>query len=131
MNQNDFTPAEQTVIAAQERFYAAHEAGDLSAMEAVWEHGDDVACTHPGWPTLHGWSSVRESWRRIFAGLATNQFICTNVSVHVEGNVAWSTVDENLVANGMSGTIAATNVYVRRGDAWKMVNHHGSPVAGS
>jgi len=126
----EFTPAQQTVIAAQQRFYDAHENRDIDAMDQVWEHSGAVACTHPGWPTLHGWNAVRESWRQIFVGPGRNQFICTNISVRVEGDVAWSTLDENLVQGASTGTVAATNVFVRRGDAWKMVNHHGSPVMG-
>ncbi|MEC8068528.1 MAG: nuclear transport factor 2 family protein, partial [Actinomycetota bacterium] len=40
------------VLAANAAFYDAHESRDLAAMQAVWEHSDRVACTHPGWPIL-------------------------------------------------------------------------------
>ena len=40
------------------------------------------------------------------------------------------TLDENLVDRAATGTIAATNIFVRRADGWKLVLHHGSPVGG-
>ena len=116
------------VLTANLAFYEAHEARDLVAMAAVWEHSDRVICVHPGWPILRGWPAVEASWARIFEGPGRNQFILTNDSVHVEGSVAWVTLDENLVAGAASGTIAATNVFVHDGDRWQLVAHHGSPV---
>lgn len=118
------------VGSANAAFYWAHEARDLGAMQAVWEHSDRVVCTHPGWPILRGWAAVEESWRRILEGPGRNQFIITNEAVEVVGGIAWVTCDENLVASGMTGTVAATNVFVRAGGGWLLVNHHGSPVGG-
>ena len=63
--------AADDVGAVNAAFYAAHEQQDLDAMRAVWDHGDDVVCVHPGWPILRGWELVEESWRRIFAGPAS------------------------------------------------------------
>ena len=118
----------EAVLEANRAFYDAHEARDLAAMDAVWEHSDRVVCVHPGWPILRSWPVVRESWKRILEGPGRNQFILTNQSVHVEGSVAWVTNDENLVDRFATGTVAATNAFVRTPDGWKMVLHHGSPV---
>ena len=117
------------VRAANQAFYDAHEARDLEAMREVWDHEAGVVCVHPGWPILRGWADVEESWRRILGGPGRNQFILTNDEITVVGNVAWVTVDENLVAGALSGTVAATNVFVRRGDRWLLTLHPGSPVA--
>lgn len=118
----------EAITRLNQAFYDAHEGRDLEAMAAVWEHSDRVACTHPGWPILRGWRSVEESWRRIFSGAGRNQFILTNIAVEVHGDAGWVTLDENLVDAGRTGTVAATNVFVRTGDEWKLVVHHGSPV---
>ena len=118
------------LLAVNQAFYDAHEARDLPAMRAVWEHSERVVCTHPGWPIVRGWPAVEESWRRILDGPGRNQFILTNDVAVVEGNVGWVTVDENLVAGAASGTVAATNVFVRAGGGWLLVVHHGSPVIG-
>lgn len=116
------------VMSVNRAFYDAHEARDLDAMSAVWAHGDDVVCIHPGWPILRGWDMVRESWRRILEGPGRNQFILTNQTVHVNGDTAWVVNDENLVDRGTTGTVAATNVFRMVDGRWRLVVHHGSPV---
>jgi ketosteroid isomerase-like protein len=118
----------EDVRAANAAFYDAFERRSLEAMAAVWDHGDDVVCVHPGWPILRGWPVVEESWRRIFDGPGRNQFIVTNDAVGITGDVAWVTLDENLVDRAATGTVAATNLFVRTGGDWRLVLHHGSPV---
>ena len=83
---------------------------------------------HPGWPILRTWPHVEESWRRIFAGPARNQFILTNEAVAVHGDTAWVTLDENLVDSGGTGPVAATNLFVLSDGRWLLVAHHGSPI---
>lgn len=119
------------VLAANQAFYDAHEHRDLTAMAAVWEHADRAVCVHPGWPILRTWPVIEQSWRQILAGPGRNQFILTNEAVAIDGEMAWVTVDENLVDGGMTGTVAATNVFVRTDGAWRLVVHHGSPVMSS
>ena len=50
------SPDDERAIAevelANATFYAAHEARDLDAMSAVWEHSPRAVCIHPGWPIL-------------------------------------------------------------------------------
>ena len=117
------------VLAANDAFYDAHERRDIEAMRAVWEHSNRVVCTHPGWPILRTWPIVEDSWRRILGGPGRNQFILTNHAVALHRDIAWVTLDENLVDAGGTGTVAATNMFVRtEDDAWKLVLHHGSPV---
>lgn len=125
----DRSAAARDVLAVNQAFYDAHERRDLEAMRAVWSHGDHVVCIHPGWPILRGWAQVDASWQRILAGPGRNQFIVTNDVVAVLGDVAWVTLDENIVAPGATGTVAATNTFVRTTNGWKLVLHHGSPVA--
>ena len=119
------------VVAANQAFYDAHERRDIDAMRAVWEHSDRVVCTHPGWPILRTWPVVEQSWMRILGGPGRNQFILTNESVHVAGDVAWVTLDENLIGEQVGGTVAAVNMFRRIDGRWRMVLHHGSPVAPS
>ena len=92
-------------------------------------HDDRVSCTHPGWRTLHGWGAVSGSWFALFGGPQPLQFILTDEHVAVEGDAAWVTVDENLISSEGSGTVAVVNVFVRTGDRWRLVAHHGSAVA--
>lgn len=119
------------VLAANQAFYDAHEHRDIAAMGRVWEHADRTVCIHPGWPILRGWPAIEQSWRQIFAGPGRNQFILTNIEVSLDGPVAWVTLDENLVSDGATGTVAATNLFARSGGEWRLVVHHGSPVVAS
>jgi ketosteroid isomerase-like protein len=126
------TPDEAAVRQANAAFYSAFEAQDLDAMSDVWAHGDDIACTHPGWEALHGWGAVAGAWVSLFEAEVPLQFIVTNERVRVDGNLAWVTVEENLIdqaGDDISGnTVAAVNLFRREGDTWRMVLHHGSPV---
>ena len=121
-------PVIAEVLEANQAFYDAHEARDLDAMTAAWEHSQRVVCVHPGWPILRTWPIVQESWRRILEGPGRNQFIVTNEAVAIHGDIAWVTLDENLVDAGGTGTVAATNLFANDSGAWLLVAHHGSPV---
>ena len=122
------------VRAVNAAFYAAFEARDLDAMADIWERTDRATCTHPGWPTLRGWPRVLTSWEAIFRNTPWIQFVLTDETVEVEGDTAWVTVTENILQGESvhASSAAAVNVFVRRADAggWRMVVHHGSPVAG-
>lgn len=126
------SPIEE-VRAANGAFYAAFEARDLDAMSDVWEHSDRVVCTHPGWPVLRGWGAVAASWVALFQGPQQIQFILTDEVIEIEGDVAWVTVDENILDADSGSTVSSLNVFVRvvvdAVPAWMVVAHHGSPVA--
>lgn len=121
------------VRAANEDFYTAFEARDLERMRDLWERSERAVCTHPGWGVLRGWERIETSFRALFESAEGLQFILTDVQVEVEGDVAWVTCDENLWGAGVSGTVAAMNVFIRdpMDGAWRMVAHHGSPVSRS
>jgi len=117
------------VLAANRRFYEAFENRDLDAMSALWERSDRATCTHPGWTTLRGWGKVAASFFALFSGSQTLQFVLTQESGEVQGDVAWVSVDENLLGDQGGSTVAALNVFTRDdlGD-WRVVCHHGSVV---
>lgn len=131
----DAERAHEAVLAANAEFYRAFEAADLDAMSDLWEHSERVECVHPGWSVLRGWGEVSASWMTLFGGGQRLQFILTDIRVVVEGDVGWVSVDENLLAGdpgggaSTTGTVAALNLFVRSGETWRMVAHHGSPVA--
>ena len=116
------------VQAANQAFYEAFEARDLDAMSTVWERSDRALCTHPGWATLQGWAAVAASFFSLFAGPQAIQFVLTREVVMIEGDIAWVSVDENLLGDQAGATVAALNVFVRSAGGWRMVAHHGSAV---
>jgi ketosteroid isomerase-like protein len=128
---------DETAVAETNRaFYAAFEARDLDGMAELWERSERATVTHPGWPTLRGWPKVAGSWDAIFSATPYIQFFITDEYVHVVGDVAWVTVNENILQSAGSdealgtGTVAAVNVFARHDGAWRIVVHHGSPVLG-
>ncbi len=121
------------MLATNLAFYDAFEARDLDRMSDVWEHSDRVSCTHPGWSVLRGWGAVAASWMALFQGPQRLQFILTNEHIEVEGDVAWVSVDENILGEESGGTVTSMNVFVAadqgRGErCWLLVAHHGSAV---
>jgi ketosteroid isomerase-like protein len=123
--------ADAAAAAANRAFYEAFEARDLDVMSSLWEHTDRVLCTHPGWATLRGWGPVAASFFALFQSSQSLQFVLTEERVHVEGNVAWVAVDENLLGDQGGSTVAALNVLVRVAGTgqWLVVAHHGSVVS--
>lgn len=124
--------AEEQVLAANQRFYAALENLNLEAMEAVWLHEEWVACVHPGWELLEGWEDVRESWRRIFENTRRMKVVISNVSVRVEAGIGWVNCVEQVTSSFETGFstawVQATNIYVERDGNWRLVHHHASPI---
>jgi hypothetical protein len=117
------------VVRANQTFYDAFEGQDLDAMSELWEHSDRVLCTHPGWTVLRGWGAVGGSWMALFQGPAL-QFILTNQRVDIAGDTAWVSLDENIIGAQQGTTVNALNLFVRSGERWEMVAHHGSGVVG-
>jgi hypothetical protein len=101
-------------------------------MSKVWEHSDRVVCTHPGWATLRGWGRVAASFFALFQNAQRLQFILTDESAQVTGDVGWVAVDENILDTASATTVAALNLFVRADHGqWTMVAHHASAVSTS
>jgi uncharacterized protein (TIGR02246 family) len=117
---------------AEVAFYDAFQRGDLDAMMAVWAEDDDVYCVHPGGSRLTGIEQIRESWRQIFAAGTNVRIQLRGVQQMRGGLLAVHSLYEYISVIGeRSGTnvIAATNVYLNIGGGWRIVAHHGSPMA--
>jgi ketosteroid isomerase-like protein len=100
-------------------------------MSDLWEHSERATCTHPGWSTLRGWAGISASFFALFQGQQQLQFILTQAHAEVAGDLAWVSVDENILSESTGGTAAAMNLFARGEDGWHMVVHHASPVAAS
>jgi uncharacterized protein (TIGR02246 family) len=133
------SPDADAVTEVNAALYEAFENADVDAMAAVWDDldSDAVVCVHPGWPMLRGRAQVLRSWSAVMAGTDYVQFFLTDVRVSVEGDTAVVTCTENILTSveemGLSRgnvAVAATNVFRRRVDGWRLQVHHGSPVLG-
>lgn len=127
------------VLAANRAFYAAFEARDIDALADLCVRDERATVTHPGWATLRGWGRVLASWDAIFRNTASITFVLTDEVAVVHGDAAWVTLDEHILQSHGAGSVAeqetsgarvaATNVFVREDGTWRLVLHHGSPVA--
>lgn len=99
-------------------------------MSELWEHSARVVCTHPGWSTLRGWGSVAASFFALFQGSGSLQFVLTEEHVEVDGDLAWVSLDENLLGAQAGATVAALNLFrYHPGEGrWQLICHHGSSV---
>ncbi len=116
---------QDTVITANEVFYDAFAAADVSAMEAIWARQLPITCLHPGWPRLEGREAVLNSWRGILAHPGRPHIECIQPSVAIHGDTAIVICYEMMA----SACLLATNVFVREDGAWRLAHHHaGGPV---
>ena len=115
------------------RFYEAFESLSIEKMEAVWSHGDNTVCVHPGWDLFTGWLAIRESWVRIFQNTEAIKFVITNTKIRVVNDIAIVVCLENIgsVIDGQNVKfgVLATNIFERHNNKWLMIHHHGSTVS--
>ena len=117
-------------------FYRAFERGDLDAMTEIWLDDPGTLCVHPGAEPLRGAGRITRSWALIMANVTYIQFFLTDVEVRVDGDTAYVSCNENVLTAGEAnddsaftgGRAIATNVFLRKGDTWRLWIHHASPV---
>ncbi len=121
------------VLMANAEFYSCFEAQSLDRMSDVWEHSDEVRCTHPGWPTLKGWGAVSGSFFNLFQSDSRLQFLLTDTEVRLEGDVALVFCTENILGQGLGPSVSSLNVFCRdsKGALWKLIAHQASLVSAS
>ena len=118
------------VVEANLKFYFALESLDVDLMEEVWATDASAICVQPNWNRLAGWENIRASWEQIFRNTTFMRVDVSEVSVEVQGNVAWvtcltdisTTVNEEM----RRAQAIATNIFVFEDDRWLMVLHHAS-----
>jgi ketosteroid isomerase-like protein len=120
------------VLEANERFYRALGARDLSLMDTVFVRDERAGCTHPGWVMLRGWEAIRQSWENIFDPEDRLSIKLHNVTVDVKENAACVTcIQELTYINRDPVTMnvsVSTNLFERTESGWLMVIHHASPI---
>jgi len=113
------------ILAANAAYYRAFMAGDFAAMGRIWAE-DSVSCVHPGWSPLIGRAAVIESYRNILRSPGRVRIAHrddTAIIAGDEGRVLCIEIVEG------TALLAATNLYRRVGDTWRMVHHQASPIA--
>jgi ketosteroid isomerase-like protein len=120
---------EKGVLDANRAFYRIIREGDFDAMDRLWAQGADVACTHPGWPPLHGRDEVMESWARVFDatdGEGGFNINCDDEAVYFLNDGAALVVCSESLDEGL---LAATNCFRFEEGGWRLMHHHAGPLA--
>jgi ketosteroid isomerase-like protein len=112
------------VLAANLEFYRAFTSRDLKAMDALWAHDAPVACIHPGWPVLSDRAAIMESWANILGNPEAPGIACYDERVLLYGDTAVVVCEEELD----SGTLAASNLFVREKGMWRLAHHQAGQV---
>ncbi len=111
-------------------FYRAFNAGDLRDLESVWLGGDAPSMDNPIGGIRRGWAAIEEGYSKLFNGPAK-----VHVTFHdftSQGGSDWhlfvgrergTCVTE---AEKLEIAFRTTRWFVRQGDAWRQLHHHGS-----
>ena len=123
----------EAVERANSAFYDAFQAMDNDAMAECWARREQDICIHPGWEVIWGWEAIQSSWDAIFENSGYMRFELSDLAIACLGDVARLTCLENIYSVVEEATthaqVAATNLFVRTDEGWRMILHHGSPVA--
>jgi ketosteroid isomerase-like protein len=129
-------PDEAGVRAAVSAFYAALNARDIRAMEAVWSRESDPIMIHPAGPhalaSVVGWEAIRrsfeEAWPR-FEEFSVTVREPLQVRVGQGGALVVAVTPTRQKLRGgdaMDFTVLGTSVFERRDGRWLLVHHHAS-----
>jgi ketosteroid isomerase-like protein len=116
---------------AETAFYEALESANLDAMMEVWAEDEEIVCVHPGGPRLAGYDQVRSGWAQIFGSGQKLKVQLNNPVVLGGMMLSIHSVHENITVPGeprARAPVAATNIYLRTGNGWRLLLHHASPV---
>lgn len=123
---------EEQALAANESFYKAFNARDLSAMKEVWSSCQNVTCVHPGWSPLNGFDPIMDSWQGIFKNSGNMDIQISDVNVVASEYLAWVSCVEKLYTIASHGVLASkvfsTNLFKLDDGKWEMIMHHASPM---
>ena len=117
---------------ATTEFYASLNAlftGDVSPMDQLWSHSDDVTYMGPAGGFQVGWEQVRAIWQTQADLRLGGEVLPEEVRVTVGSDLAivqCREVGNNLDAEGqpLQVSIRATNIFRKENGAWKMIGHH-------
>jgi ketosteroid isomerase-like protein len=129
-------PDAEGVRAAVSAYYAALNARDIQAMEAVWSRDAEPMMIHPVGPQARalvvGWEAVRrsfeEAWPRfeVFA-VTVNEPVQVRVGQGGAVAVAVTPVRQKVRGGAaLAYTALGTFAFERRDGRWLLVHHHAS-----
>ncbi|HEV2563118.1 MAG TPA: nuclear transport factor 2 family protein [Rhizomicrobium sp.] len=125
-------PDIQGVTAAANGFYAALNqmfTGDLTAMNAIWSHADDVTYMGPGGGFQKGWPAVQAEFQKQADMKLGGKVDGEEMLITAGSDVAIVSDYErgkNTNADGKVSAVSlrATSIFRLENGVWKMIGHH-------
>jgi ketosteroid isomerase-like protein len=112
------------------QFYEALREADIDKLMALWADDDEVMCVHPGGPRVVGTRAIRAAFEAIFGNGGIPVQPERVRRVHSLAAAVHSVVERvSMVTNEgpQTGSVMATNVYLKTSQGWRIVMHHASP----
>ena len=126
-NSNDV----QGLRAANDQFYTALNAmftGDISPMDAIWSHGDDISYRGPFGDNMDGWATVGKQFREVAGMKIGGRVVCKDLIVRSGKDLGYTACVEQgeNIADGKPVMVShrATNIFRLEHGQWKLVHHH-------
>lgn len=113
----------EEALFANDAFYLAFAARDISHMDALWARESPVICLHPGWPALTRRDQIIESWSRILNNPEQKPIDVYGAQAFELGSniavVCYEELDGNIMV--------ATNLYIQEHDKVLLACHQSGP----
>jgi len=123
------------VKAANQAYYTALSARDLSAMERVWTRSSrDVNVAPPIRPSAHtGWDTIKKNYQTFWATLDEFTVSMAEPQIVIHGSVAWVYGIEQSRRKAKNGEVSGgpnfgTSIFVKEGGRWLMVFHQAALI---
>lgn len=120
------------VKAANQAFYAALSARDISAMQKVWSSDVDIQNIGPvSKAAAVGWDAIKNRFEETFGNFSELKVSMEQPRIKINGSIAWVSGIEQSQSKDKAGvphssTNLATNIFEKKAGNWLMVYHHAS-----
>ena len=122
------------VKAANQAFYSAFSARDVTAMQKVWSSDADIQNIGPTNKSVTvGWDKIGKGFNGLFE---TYPELTASMEPHIKivEVVAWATGIEQVQRKDKAGTTSSaknlvTNIFQKQDGHWLMVHHHASRIS--
>ena len=123
------------VKAANQAYYTALSARDISAMDSVWSRSpNDVNIAPPVRPAAHtGWEAIRKNYETFWATLDELNVSMPDPKINIHGSVAWIYGIEQATRKAKDGQTSGgpnfgTSIFVKERGRWVMVLHQAALI---
>ncbi len=108
--------------------------GDVDPMTKVWSHASDVLDMPSSGGQESGWNAILGGYRNLTRQGITGSIAPAQVTVTVEGKLAFSTCIETGETRASGGyplthSERATNIFRLENGHWRLIYHHADAVA--